>query len=81
MGVSTPAQDVDEGHVDEDEAVATPVVGDLRDEALVPDQWLPREVPQQIMRDLDSYQGGKGDQEAEGGASGVVEQPEAGKNQ
>ena len=55
MGVSTPAQDVDEGHVDEDEAVATPVVGDLRDEALVPDQWLPREVPQQIMRDLDSY--------------------------
>ena len=53
MGVSAPAQDGDEGHVAE--AVVAPVVGDLRDEALVPDQWLPREVPQQIMRDLDSY--------------------------
>lgn len=49
---STTAQDGDGGHVDG--AVVVPVLGDLKEELLVPDLRLPREVPQQIVKDLGS---------------------------
>lgn len=48
----TAAQGGDGGHADG--AAVVPVLGDLKEKLLVPDPRLPREVLQEIVRDLGS---------------------------